>query len=396
MIGFLPERVYRIVKNDPEFKEWEIKLNEAIRSDDMVERIIKEETVGLNSDMQLLAKRDAVFKRLLSPDLERNVKIMETNDETTLLEMLQTETDLENKLFIYQNLIGIVYYLSTNPKVLAYIREFVKLVEESKQTFSEKIHEEYFTYKCFLIKSELFDSPRTRLNIGMFQEYCNQMDVMINEICTRFDGTNYIINLMHHCKVFQMFDFFATMLDYFGPRRELVTIIEKEVLPNLKANEFKYAEFNYYKIQQLDAIAKFFFDLRSDRFFVFLGQIIDTINSSFEPENRLNTNKALNYYNDSLTIYYLNLVTKYRHVVEVELPEYPKKINLEKMTKKELDITSSFLSSTDILHSFHNVKPYMSADKICNLCSAHMKSIEEYINFNKEHFGYFRNIIKKH
>jgi hypothetical protein len=392
VIGFLPERVFRILKEDSEYQEWESALNNALQSDDFVERIVKEEEINDNGGIELLAKRDAIFTRVLSPVLLRNAKIMETNDETVLMEMLKTEADLENKLFIYQNLIGIVHYLSTEPAVLQYIEEFIRLIEESKQVFSEKLHEEYFTYKCFLIKHEQFNHPDRHLTIGMFQDYCKQMDVMIEGICTLFGHTDYIVNLMRHCKVFQMFDFFATMMDYFGPCQELAAVVEEEVLPILAVNTFKYSEFNYYKLQLLDAIAKCFFDLRSEKYFDILGMIVEMINRSFTPDNREQSVKALNYLNDRWTMYYLQMVTKYRHIVECKIPEFPQKIVLEHMSAGEKAMTADFNSSPAVLQSQYCVAMHTTAAGIGAHCSIEMQQIKEYIDFNAPHFESFRHM----
>jgi hypothetical protein len=392
MIGFLPERVYRILKEDSEYQQWESALNNALQSDDFVERIVKEEEIINNGGMELLAQRDAIFSRILSPVLLRNAKIMDTNDETVLMKMLEAETDLENKLFIYQNLIGIVHYLSTEPAVLQYIEEFIHLLEESKQVFSEKLHEEYFTYKCFLIKHEQFNQTNTHFTIGMFQDYCKQMDVMIDGICTLFGHSDYIVNLMRHCKVFQMFDFFATMLDYFGPCQQLVTVVEEEILPNLSANTFKYSEFNYYKLQLLDAIAKYFFDLRSEKYFDTLGTIVEMISRSFTPSKREQSVKALNYLNDRWTMYYLQLVTKYRHIVECEISEFPQKIALENMSAGENAMTADFNSSPTVLQSQYRVAMHTTTSGVGAQCSIEMQKIKEYIDFNAPHFESFRHM----
>lgn len=394
MLGFLPERVYRAVKDDVEFQAWEIALNEAIESDDLVQRVVKEESFGENGGLEWVAKRDAVFDRLLTPVLRRNARIMETNDESALLAMLEAETDIENRLFIIQNLIGVVYYLSDDPKILEYMQEFIRQVEAGDLQFSEKILEEYFTYRCFQIKREIFHKPRTRFRLGMFKDYCEQMDGIIEMILRRCPEREYAINLFRHCKVLQMAEFFASLLDRFGPRYELIPMIDNEVLPQLTANNFKYDDFGYHKIMLYDSIAKYFFDLRHHRFFFVLDDIIGMINASFRPENRRKTVKALNYYNDCLIIYYLNLVTKYRKVLE-KIPNYPGKIDLKMMSAEEKQITATFKSSTKILKEKMAIEPYMSANKISNLCDQQMAEIQNYLRFNHNHFKTMNQMAKK-
>ena len=385
MLGWIPERVYALVKDDKKYQEWVAALHGCIRSDDIVGRILDEEKARVGLGPKLPIEREAIV-RLCPPELVREYDYTYMNAAEPLIAALETETDQENRLYICQMLAGAIYR-PTKPEGLKYVNQYIEEYEAAKKkNFSEKIHEEYFTFKCQLHLNDKFFCKMPRLRIGDMNAFAKWMDELAAPITKRFGESEYITKLIAHCKVRQVFYFLAHAIEVLGPRRDIGYIIKTEVLPSLEAIEFEYADFNHYKMQIYDMICKYYFDLRDPLFHEWLKKCTELIDLSFTDKEK--SCKALNYYNDILGIHYLTLVTKYRQLTEVYMPWCDHNVNTDLMSDLEKRFTDTFESASQILTEEYGID--LHNNMTTELCDREMGYIKSYLEHNKENFEIFQ------
>ena len=387
MFGFLPEKVYAKVKNDANYITYEAQINAAVASNCLVERIVKEEQLD---KVTLLATRNEVITRLCTEEEQRSVTIMETSDKATLLSMLETETDAENTLLIYQQLVGICLFAS-NPEARPYMDEYIFMCENTNNDFCEKIWEEYFTFVCFKKIFELFADKIFRMED--FDTLKNLMEIKGAEIKERFKGSDYITDLIEHIKIKMSFYYLGYLLDNFGTISPIGSIIENKILPYIENISFKYSSFNLFKLRIYDCTAKYYFDVRSRKYFEALDKTISLINLSIVPINKAGTIKAVNYYNDRLGFDMLNLLAMYRKITTTLLPEFRNKIDLTNLTQDELDITS------DITGSVAAIKERYGLNEVVNnvveaLSQKQTSFMTTYLAGNERHYEYMRTLYQ--
>ena len=352
MIGFLPERIYNLVKNDTEYLKLESDIKEKIIKDDLVEYIIAYELCK-KENPYIQNSYDDIVKRLIQdPAMVRELTILETVDENTLLTLLTNETDIENKLLFYIQILGVLYTSFTDSQRIKYINDYINLFEAEKDNnhFSEKLYIEYFNYKCFLLKQTIQDK-NFQFEENTFSQFIENVDALINEIMNYFPNNNaYIKNYLYHYKIFNIFDYLANIYEYVGISEIFLNIIEFNLPKILANNEFKYSNFNFYTMQLYDLIVKVYFDCRDEKALVYLSKIITMINDSVKPENRRSTIKALNFYNKVLNFSYLNFIMKYKALLDFYLPNFPLKLDINLFSSKELEIINRFSSASDSIY----------------------------------------------
>ena len=387
MFGFLPEKVYAKIKDDANYIAYETQINAAVASSCLVGRIVKEEQLDKAT---LLAARNEAITRLCTEEEQRSVTIMETSDKAALSSMLETETDAENTLLIYQQLVGICLFAS-NPEAKPYMDEFIFMCENTNNDFCEKVWEEYFTFVCFEEIISLFENKI--FNFNGFDELQSLMEAKAAEVEARFGNSSYIRDMIEHIKIKMSFYYLGYLLDNFGTISPIGVIIENKILPYVENIQFKYSAFNLFKLRIYDCTAKYYFDMRNRKYFDALDKTISLINLSMMPANKAETVKAVNYYNDRLGFDMLNLLAMYRKITTQLLPEFRNKIDLTNLTQDEIDITS------DVTGSVAAIKTRYGLNEVVNnvveaLSQKQTNFMTTYLTGNESHYEYMRTLYQ--
>ena len=387
MFGFLPEKVYAKVKNDANYIAYETQINAAIASSCLVERIVKEEQLDKAT---LLTARNEAITRLCTEEEQRSVTIMETSDKATLLSMLETETDAENTMLIYQQLVGICLFAS-NPEAKPYMDEYIFLCENTDNDFCEKIWEEYYTFVCFetifiQFKDKIFSTTG-------FDELKELMDAKAAEIENRFGNSSYICDLIEHIKIKMSFYYLGYLLDNFGTISPIGNIIENKILPYVENISFKYSAFNLFKLRIYECTAKYYFDMRSRKYFDALDKTVNLINLAMAPANKAETVKAVNYYNDRLGFDMLNLLAMYRKITITLLPEFKNKVNVSLLTQDEKDITSDITGSVTAIKERYGLSEVVNS-VVEALSQKQTNFMNTYLTGNERHYEYMRTLYQ--
>lgn len=323
MITWLPERIYNRVKDNEDFKIAESNLL----------NVYNLETLGLE-DYRDTLKHSEELKVYLSvvanniPDyMQRELTIIQTEDELSLLTMLRNEKDIENILMIYYQLIDNPYIQKPN-KNLEYRTKYIELVEASDIEFSTRIWVKYFQFKA-------------KANVGLpfvdFLEYLKSINVPNKE-------EPYVYDIITH-KTLDEIHYWLTIHN--------ATIEDCINIENfVKSLTFKYDKFNLYTLRiKKELFLVYFYErnfLESRRI---LHELVEYINWGIS--NPEYTNKALNHHNLVLNkcfneeLGFFSELLKYLPNLHMEIPEYSTKDRFAINNQETLNDFNEFLGRED-------------------------------------------------
>lgn len=261
MLVWLPERIYEAVKNDTSF----IAAEGAMKTQ-IVLSAFQSYRSYLETHPTVQVYLDTV-KSLLPDPLKRELAIMQTEEESHLLHLLASETDIENILMIYYQLIDFPYF--GKPLGREYKRKYLELLNKnSHATFSARVY----------VKAMQYEAQITDKTLPELLDF-------LNAFIVRFED-DYSRDFALHKR--------ETELLYWAETHKL-TRTERRMLYDSRL-PFKYDAFTIYRLQ---LIKQLFLHAFYDREFLEAKEYLDAVFDllRYATANKGQTIKSLTHHN---------------------------------------------------------------------------------------------------